>query len=284
MNYYNISLNQFFPVPGSISDNKRIILEHIDAEAARSADIICFPEASLTGYAATGNTAVRAGDVAVFAEDESVSEIRAAAEERNVIVSFGFLEKCGDMLYISHMVTGQGTTVCYRKTHLGSREKEVFEPGDRLAIWESDKLKIGVCLCWESHIPDIATYYRERGIQLLLVPYASGMGGERCRELWSRHLPARASDNGIYVAACNGLNAAACNGIDAGTCSGTIAHNAGKGCGIALYDPKGIEIVGFYEAKETSVMCRIGGDLPRERAEDMKHISYYDHRRPELYR
>jgi len=283
MKNYNLSLNQFFPVPGKTDENKQFILEKINAEAERGADIVCFPEACLTGYMVshtagytadyasvhTGScSAGYAAGIAVRSDDASVAEICAAAEEKNVVVSFGFLETCGNQFYISHMITGHGETVCYRKTHLGSREKGVFAPGDRLVIYQAGDLKIGVCLCWESHIPDIAAYYRERGIQLLLVPYASGMRGERCREFWRVHLPARASDNGIYAAACNGL----------------ITRSGEKGCGLALFDPKGNEIASYYEENEMSVMCRIGGTLPREREEDMKHISYFDHRRPELYR
>ena len=261
MKDFDLALIQFCPRPGGISGNLDVILGSLEREADRGAGIISFPECSLTGY-----TVENASVSAVFADDGAIRRIREAASERGVIASFGFLEKEGEKLFISHMITGPAGTVVYRKTHLGSREMKVFESGDELIMYCSEEIRIGVCLCWESHIPEIASVYRSRGAQLMLVPYASGMKGERCRELWMKHLPARASDNGMFVAACNGLR------LRDGTAAG----------GIAVFDPKGELCAGSFEG-ESVVNCRIGGTLPREGTEDMRHISYFDHRRPELY-
>ena len=111
----------------------------------------------------------------------------------------------------------------------------------------------------------------ERGAELLLMPYASAMSGERCRAHWTVHLPARASDNGAFVAACN-LPFPAKNGVP-------------RGGGMAVFDPKGSSIASYYGAEEHTLLCTLSGPLPRELPPgDMHHISYFDRKRTELFR
>ncbi len=125
-------------------------------------------------------------------------------------------------------------------------------------------------LCWESHIPEISALERSRGAELLLVPYASAMTGGRCRKHWMVHLPARASDNGAFVAACN-LPFPAENG-------------ALRGGGMAVFDPKGNCVASYYGTEDHMLLCALSGPLPRELPPgDMHNISYFDRKRTELF-
>ena len=262
MKNIRIALKQFYPVTGNPDHNEQVIRDSLEYAASEGAGLICFPECSLNGYSIEA-----APDLAISYDDSRIKRLCALAGRKNIISSFGFIEKYRDELYITQLITGPAGTSFYRKTHLGLRERDVFEAGDEFPIYCTPEISIGACLCWESHIPDIATVYRTKGVEILLVPYASGMTGEKCRENWNIHLPARASDNGFYVAAVNGL----------------YRENHPHGGGLAFYDPKGRMQAGYFEAEEQMLFCEASGALPRETAEDMHHISYFDHRRPEIY-
>ncbi len=258
-------------------------------EAVRKgAQLLLTPEASLTGYFTK-----EAGVLSIEADSQPVRSVIDLAKETGLIISCGFMEKTSarsaaengqPAFYITQLITDGKQTQFYRKTHLGCYEGGVFGRGDELPVYESDLAVIGTHLCWESHIPDIGSVFRRKGAELFLVPYASGMSGENCRNVWSRHMPARAWDNGVYVAACNALRfrQASSTAADKGS-AGPLPAVIGGGC--AVYDPKGRLIASDFSYEEKLLICDLsGGELPRNYPKnDMWHISYFDRRRPELY-
>ena len=177
--------------------------------AHKGAKILLTPEASLTGYFVREKETL-----SIEADSQAVMSVIDLARETSLIISAGFMERTaqgspddtdGTAFYITQLITDGTQTQFYRKTHLGCLERGVFSLGNELPVYETDSAVIGTHLCWESHIPDIGSVFRRKGAELFLVPYASGMSGETCQNVWSRHLPARAWDNGVYVAACNAL-------------------------------------------------------------------------------
>ena len=95
------------------------------------------------------------------------------------------------------------------------------------------------------------------------------MSGEKCAENWA-HLPARASDNGVFAAACNLL---------------FQGPDGVRGGGLAVFDPKGRRIAAYFGTDEHMLLCDIGGPLPRDSDDtDMHAISYFDRKRTEFFR
>ena len=265
------------------------ITRYAKEAAEKGANILLTPEASLTGYFVREKEAL-----SIEADSQPVMSVIDLAREISLIISFGFMEIAVSLsaddggkaaFYMTQLITDGTQTQVYRKTHLGCLERGVLSRGDELPVYETDSAVIGTHLCWESHIPDIGTVFRRKGAEIFLVPYASGMSGEDCRNVWSRHLPARAWDNGVYVVACNALRykrpySAAADRDPSGPQQEVI----GGGC--AVYDPKGILIASDFSLEEKLLICDLSPDgLQRNYPDnDMRHISYYDHRRPELYR
>ena len=172
--------------------------------------------------------------------------------------------------YVTYVVAGQEGRLVYRKTHLGSKEQHAFAAGDELPVARIAGVDVGVQLCWEAHIPDITTTLRAKGAELVLVPHAVGVGGEKRAQLWDRYLPARAYDNGLFVVACNALRR------DEG---GSLV-----GGGVVAYGPDGVCLGGRADAQEGMSLACVGGELPRETGDGGMHgASYFDRRRPELY-
>ena len=246
--------------------NRSRLFAYMEEAARNGAGLLLFPEASLTGYSPE-----RAADLAIKRDHPALTSLADKAGELSLILSVGFMEiDVCEALYLTQMITDGTKKQFYRKTHLGCRERQVFAAGDELPVFAADPVVIGTHLCWESHIPEISTVFRAKGAELLLIPYASGLTKDTCRDVWLRHMPARASDNGCYVIACNALH------------KKEDGRSGGGGC--AFFDPKGRLIASHFEADETLLICELEPDLPRDHPDgDMGRISYYDRRRPELY-
>ena len=126
-----------------------------------------------------------------------------------MVLSAGLIEKAGSGRYITQLVvSGDGTTQRYRKTHLGRREREVFRAGDALPVFtvftrEGMPVKLAIGLCYDLHFSEVAATYAVQGAQLLLAPHAAPHTGIDRLKLWQRYMGTRAYDNTMYVAACN---------------------------------------------------------------------------------
>lgn len=246
-------------------ENKEKIKGFLNHAKKENASIVLFPECSLTGYAPA-----RAEELALDENNEIIKEIEKTADELGVAVCFGFMEKAkekgsnGKGFYIAQELYSNGCKTKYRKTHLGTREHDYFDEGCDFPVNVCEDVKIGMQLCWESHIPQISGTYRSKGTELLLFPYASGMCEDRCKENWNIHLPARASDNGCFAAACN------------------LITDKGGG-GMAAWNARGRIISDYYGRDEKLMICDLGGELPRDLfaagQETMNSISYFDRAR-----
>lgn len=254
-----IAVAQMRSVVGDAEGNAHTIVRLIDRAAAEGAHMLFLPEACLTGY-----NRERAAEIALDDFAAAVRVVEEHALECDVALSYGFIERdeAGGKPFVTHVLFDGDARATYRKTHLGPHEREFFQPGDRLLVFDVLGTRMGVQLCWEGHIPQIAATLRARGVELIAAPFASGVGGERRLESWSRFLPARAGDNDVFVVACNALPAG----------------------GIAVYDPKGVLIGSYAGDDETIFICELDGKLPRDDAsQPMGSLSYFDYQRPELY-
>ncbi len=249
-----------------VEGNLESILSRIDASSRSGADLVLFPEMSLTGYS-------MASDVRLLSPDSP--EVRAVVEatESGPCVCFGFAD---EGRRIVQAVAEKGRIVgMYCKTHLGAMEAERMVQGESLDVIRTSKAVVGIQMCWESHFPEITGTYALKGADLVLMPHASGLSGGRRSGIWRRILPARAYDNSVFVACCN-----ACGPNGAGTSFG--------GGGMIL-DPKGTILVEDESGGEAVLTADLeSGILRRIREGDgyrtMRDVHYLSKRRPELYK
>ena len=257
-----LTLVQMTSITGEPSSNLEKMRSFV--EANRGSDIICFPEMCLSGYSTDCPEAI-----AMSLEDPLVSEVHRLSESTGMTIVFGYIEKGDDGLYLRQEIVHGKDVNCYRKSHLGIKERELFLPGNELPVFDVDGIRMGLQLCTESHVPDITSAYRSKGVELVIMPFANGISSDRRKEVWMTYLPARACDNGIYVGGCSAVG-------DNGR--GTVF-----GGGLIALDPKGRIMSEYYGNDEHAITVRIGGKLPRDGPENMMNISYFDRRRPELY-
>lgn len=258
---------QMQSIVGDVKHNASKIVDFVDLFSDTGSEIICFPETCLTGY-----TTCNPIEYSIDSNNPYIGEIIKEAEKRDTIISFGLMEKTNAGPYITQMTIAPGNNVMkYRKTHLGHKEREVFKAGNEIPVMQTDKICLGIQLCWEGHIPEVSTVLRCKGAELILLPHSSGLGEQRRKEAWNRYLPARANDNGAYVAACNAIGY---NGLGV---------HFGGGC--IVLDPKGKIIAEKFDDSEGGITTELIDRLPRYNSEfKMSDISYFDSRRPELYK
>ena len=266
MERMRLSMVCMHSVVGRIDDNLERMIGHIEDLSSEGSDLICFPELSLTGYSTRS-----AADISIPLEDPKVGILMDVANDNDVAICFGLAESGP---YITHIVTEKGR-MCgtYRKTHLGEREQEGFLAGSSFPVIRTSKADIGIQTCWESHFPQITAEYARKGADIILMPHASGLSGERRRNSWNRILPARAYDNTVFVASCNMVG-------DNG--EGTVF-----GGGACILDERGNVLAEDYSGE-----CIVSADLDptnmeRIRSpgyETMRDLCFVDKVRWELFR
>jgi len=189
------------PVNHSEQNLERMV-RWIKAASSRGADVICFPELNVTGYWNHKNMKRTASPIP-GAVSKALVEM---ASREKITVLAGMAETAeGDCIYASHLVVKpDGTIGVYRKLHIAPPEKPFLKPADTIPMFDLNGVRFGIQLCYDAHFPELTTTMALYGADLVFIPHASPRGTpEEKFTSWSRHLPARAFDNGLYVITCN---------------------------------------------------------------------------------
>ncbi len=244
-------------------------MERFVRQAARSgAEVVCFPEMSVTGYALKE-------EIRGFAEPvpgPSTWEVSRMAAENDVTILAGLLEQTeSDGVAITQIIVSpSGEIGTYRKLHLSPGEQEFFQAGGETPIFSAGGTTFGVQLCYDAHFPELSTLLALKGAEVLFMPHASPPpeSADEKRDRWLRYLSARAYDNGAFVVACNQTG------------------DGGAGirfAGVALIlDPRGEVIAETSGDEESMIVAELKAEaLTRTRSARMGF--FLAHRRPELY-
>ncbi|MFH0845234.1 MAG: nitrilase-related carbon-nitrogen hydrolase [Pseudomonadota bacterium] len=252
---------------GEIEKNLVRTASFASKASGMGADLICFPELSITGYTLQN-------PMQLFTDlmpDRIIDQITGMAIEKRMIIIAGTIELSeGEKPYISQIVAGpEGLMGLYRKTHLSPAEKEVYRAGQSFHTFCYGDIVFGIQLCYESHFPEISTLLALRGAQIIFIPHASPRGTSKEKvQSWLRHLPARAFDNTLFIVACNQVG----------------KNRAGlsfPGAAIVL-DPSGKIIARHEKNQENMIITNLKMDEIREKREHRMKF-FLPNRRPELY-
>lgn len=174
-----------------------------DRACRQGASLICFPELNLTGYSNHGDI-LRAAEPIPGPMSRG---IEAIARSSGMVILAGMAERgpAGE-IFATHLVARpSGPLETYRKTHLGPPEKKIFSPGNNIPVFSCfEDAFFGIQLCYDAHFPELTTRMALDGADIVFIPHASPRGVATQKHLsWMRHLPARAYDNGVFIAAVN---------------------------------------------------------------------------------
>jgi predicted amidohydrolase len=169
--------------------------------AAAGAGIVLFPE----GYP---------GPMRVSSAYETAEPMAAVAAETGCAVCWSRVEPGGDGSYykVAYVYGPEGQTLLrYVRAHPATGDVHptlngtALAPGSELALFELDGVPIGLLICSELWLPEVARILAVRGAEVILAPAGGGFG--RVAGNWQLVTDARAIENQCYVAMTQSLYA-----------------------------------------------------------------------------
>ena len=124
------------------------------------------------------------------------------AKQHRVKLVFGFAEREAAFLFNSAALIGEDGALIgvYRKVHLFDTEKRYFKAGDNYPVFETNRGRLAMMICWDAAFPEVARTYALKNADLLIIP----TNWEKpYQDDWDLLTRARAFDNTIYVASAN---------------------------------------------------------------------------------
>jgi predicted amidohydrolase len=170
----------------------------------QAADLVIFPELSLTGYVVRDQIY----ELAETIPGPSTKAIENIAKKTKLHIVFGMpelSEKAQATIYNSAVLVGpEGFIGKYRKmylpTHSIFEEKRYFRPGYQVAVFDTELGKIGLIICYDIFFPEVSRLTRLEGAQLIVCISASPATR---RAFFETLTVARAIENTAFLAYVN---------------------------------------------------------------------------------
>jgi len=178
---YTVALAQVNPACGDLDNNLKMHVAQAEQALEAGADLIVFPELSLTGYTLKDQTLdlMRRADCPAFGPLRDLS--------RHIGVCAGFVEEGEDGIpYNSAFFMDAGEVVhvhrkMYLPTHGMFDELKSFGRGGNLSVFDTRFGRTGIVICRDLFHPLEVSTMSALGVDLLLAPSAMparGFGGE----------------------------------------------------------------------------------------------------------
>lgn len=189
---------QYKSIPGAFAKNLEKHLALLDSAASLGAEVIFFPELSLTGYEPR-----LAKDLADQRLDSRLQAVQLFADKNGVVVGVGLpnLTRAGvEIAMIWH--SPHKSAQKYAKQYLHSDELPYFAPGEgQLALNVNDEVLVPA-ICYESLLDAHANHAGALGADTYLASVAkSARGVEKAMS----HYPAIARRFGMFVLMANSV-------------------------------------------------------------------------------
>jgi predicted amidohydrolase len=170
----------------------------------QAADLVIFPEMSLTGYVVRDQIY----ELAETIPGPSTKRIEDIAKKTEIHIIFGMpelSEKAKATIFNTAVFVGpEGLIGKYRKmylpTHSVFEEKRYFRPGYQTASFNTALGNIGLCICYDLFFPEVCRLTRLKGAQLIVAISASPAVRRSYFEILTA---ARALENTAFLAYVN---------------------------------------------------------------------------------
>lgn len=143
-NDFKLAVAQFRPVAGDVGLNTQKHVRLIKRAIAEKADIVFFPELSLTGYELE-----LAKTLAFSTEDGRLAVFRDLADEFGITIIVGapLLLQGGDVGIGVLVIRPHAAVLPYCKMHLHSGEAEIFATGNEELVFDCQGESVGLAIC-----------------------------------------------------------------------------------------------------------------------------------------
>jgi len=237
---------------GKVEQNLAVHENYLRLAAKKGAELVLFPELSVTGHWC---------DPAVWEAAESVPDgpstqrMTELARELDLVIGFGLAEKKAGVVYNAYvLVSPEGFLGRQHKLHGSSDEYFYFRGGGSFEVVDIGKCRMGACLCYDCNFPETPRVLAVLGAELIAMPHAARIGKwpqEQAPVVAANkaHVDkvyrARAWENGAYVVYVNQAGRA-----------GPKTNHAG---GVFFIDPNGDILAGSQSKRieESLVVARL---------------------------
>jgi len=222
--------------------------------AAAGSDLLVLPEATLPGYVLGDD---RIDDAAI---ERAIAQLRDAAKRHGTVIVVGVAQRVNEQLRNRALaIEADGTIAGHAdKLFLWHFDRKWFDAGDTLEPVATSLGRLGILVCADGRMPEIASTLVDRGAEMLVMPTAwvtSGRDPEHLEngqaDLLAR---VRAYENGVPFVAANKC------GVELG-----IVAYCGKS---QIVSARGEVLAIADERNQTSIThaLDIGGSLPHRGA------------------
>ena len=221
-----VALAQFQVEPFETKINMAKMTQLIEDASKQNADIICFPELSLTGYSPSGMELQR---LSQRCDGEFVQQISALGRKFKIHIIAGYSE-CVDFagrLYNSCIfVDDEGGIVGnVRKIYGWTKEKQKFYGGDKLPVFKTKLGNISILMCYDIEFPEPSRIVGLKGAEMVFVPAAWSTRGD---SRWHTALGGNALFNLMYMVGVNPVGNHCCGSSKVVSPFGDTLHLCSK--------------------------------------------------------
>lgn len=187
-----LSAVQFLPVPGDMTANTGKHLEHIERAVSHGANLVFFPELSLTGYEPR-----LAKSLAIDPTDSRLDVFQRFSDAHDLVIGVGAPLSVRSQVQIGMVwFEPRAPRLAYAKQHLHSDELPFFIQGSEQLVLEADTHKLAPAICYESLQLSHADSAASMGADVYLASVAKPAGAMAKAML---HYPAIARKHNMYV-------------------------------------------------------------------------------------
>lgn len=270
-NSIKIAVVQTEPKLMKSRENLGSILSAAKEAAENHAELIVFPECSLSGYIFSSRQ-----EAQPFAETipgPSTEKLVSLCQELKVYVIFGLLEEDGDKLFNAAAFLGpRGLIGKYRKNHLPflGVDRFVDMGNEPFQVYQTPIGNIGLQICYDVVFPESSRVMSLLGADVLVLP--ANFPQRRGEKVITYVVSARAIENRVHLAVANRIGSE--RGYSFAGLS-KIVDASGDILGLASPDK---EQIIYGEVSPESARQKHVTLVPGE-----YEVDHIGHRRPELY-
>jgi len=264
-----VAVAQLDPKLAEKERNLDACLARLDEAVAAGAELVVFPECSVSGYMFESPD-----EAAPFAEEipgPATETVAAACRRLGVHCVFGLLERSGDALHNAAQLVGpDGLVGSYRKSHLPFLGVDRFVvPGDETPVFDTPLGRIAIEICYDLRFPELTRALALRGADVVAHPTNWPLAARSNADFYTR---TRAAENRIYLLTSNRVG----------------RERWAEFCGWSqICDPTGNRLAEADAIEEGLFLADVDLGLAREKdlllAPGEYEMRLFDDRRPELY-
>jgi len=268
-----IALAQISCKQGNKTENIKKIESQVTKAKQQGAELVIFPELSLTGYTMRDQIY----ELAETIPGHSTTALEKSAKKTGAYIVFGMpelSEKTQATVYNAAVLVGpDGFIGKYRKiylpTHSVFEEKRYFRPGYQTAVFETELGKIGLIICYDIFFPEVSRLTRLQGAQLIVCISASPATR---RTFFETLTAARAIENTAFLAYVNLVGIE--DGLQFWGGSRLVGPN-GKTLVQAKYDEEDLVVgeISYADIRPTETFVPILKDLRPELFDKLKETA-----------